>query len=72
MKAAEDNLLKASCEIHVFWTITTAFVMKSDLTHEKLHESFYDKALLISFIVCVPLGFLMNVGSKLRRASKLP
>lgn len=26
MKTNEDNLLKASCEIHVFWTITTAFV----------------------------------------------
>jgi len=72
MKSVEDNLLKASCEIHVFWTITTAFVMKSDLTHEKLQDTFYDQALLISFVVCVPLGFLMNVGSKLRRASKLP
>ena len=67
MKTDEDNLLKASCEIHVFWTITTAFVMKSDLTHEKMGEPFYDNALLGSFIVCVPLAFLTSVASKLRR-----
>lgn len=41
--------------------------MKSDLTHEKLHANFYDNALLGSFVVCVPLAFLMSVASKLRR-----
>jgi hypothetical protein len=70
MKTNEDNILKASCEIHVFWTITTAFVMRSDLTHEKLgKDDFYDPALLISFVICVPLAFISTVWWKLRRAS---
>jgi hypothetical protein len=69
MKTNEDNILKATCEIHVFWTITTAFVMKSDLTHEKLRSDFYDDALLYSFLVCVPLTFFLTIWSKLRRAN---
>lgn len=67
MKTDEDNLLKATCELHVFWIIITAFVMKSDLSHEQLGDDFYDAALILSFIVCVPLMFLVSVASKLQR-----
>jgi len=69
-KTDEDNILKATCEIHVFWTITTAFVMRSDLAHEQLQKDFYDWALLISFVVCVPLCLVLTVSSKLMRAKK--
>lgn len=43
--------------------------MKSDLTHEQLRSPFYDNALLVSFVFCVPLAFVLNVISKLRRAN---
>jgi hypothetical protein len=71
-KMREDNWLRASCELHVFCTITTAFVMKSDLSHEELHGvkvqgPFYDWVLLISLVILVPGVFLVALCSKLRR-----
>jgi hypothetical protein len=67
MKMVEDNILRASCEFHVFWTITTAFVMKSDLSHESLKAKDYDDALLLTFVLCVPGAFCATMFSKYRR-----
>ena len=67
MKMAEDNILRATCEFHVFWTITTAFVMKSDLKHEYLQEEFYDNSLLISGAILVPGTFVVCMYSKYKR-----
>ena len=71
MKMSEDNILRATCEFHVFWTITTAFVMKSDLSHEKLDRSAYDYALLVTFVLCVPVTFCATMYSKYRRYQRL-
>jgi hypothetical protein len=75
-KMREDNWLRASCEFHVFWTITTAFVMKSDLSHEELYgikvqKLFYDWVLLVSLVICVPVMFLAALYSKLQRVPAL-
>ena len=74
MKMEEDNILRASCEFHVFLTITTAFVMRSDLSHESKimgqdPSEFYGDALLLTFVVCVPGAFLatMYMYAKYRR-----
>lgn len=63
MKTSEDNLLRASAEIHVFWTIVCAFVVKSDLSHEDkfFRQPFYDWCLVISFVVCIPVAFILNI-----------
>jgi len=72
MKMAEDNILRATCEFHVFWTITTAFVMKSDLSHERLDPEFYDWALLITGFFCVPFTFVVAMISKHKRYRDVP
>ena len=72
MKMTEDNILRATCEFHVFWTITTAFVMKSDLSHERLEEAFYDDALLITGVLFVPVTFIWAMYSKWKRYKEVP
>eukprot|EP01047_Picozoa_sp_COSAG01_P018071 COSAG01_NODE_971_length_12373_cov_114.625957_3_plen_2066_part_00 len=67
MKMHEDNILRASCEFHVFLTILTAFVMKSDLSHESLGIDGYGNILILTFIVCVPGAFCATMLAKYRR-----
>eukprot|EP01043_Picozoa_sp_COSAG02_P022856 COSAG02_NODE_1201_length_13902_cov_4.383033_5_plen_1396_part_00 len=64
MKADEDNILRASCEIHVFWTITTAILLHTDFDHQAV---VLDWALVITFLICVPLMFVYTVSSKFLR-----
>jgi len=68
MKSHEDNMFRMAAELHVFWVITVAFVLKSDLTREIVKAEFYDWVLVISFAICIPIGFVVTVLSKLYRA----
>ena len=68
LKAYEDNLFRMTAELHVFWVITIAFVLKSDLTHENVKIEFYDTILVISFVLCIPCALVATVMTKLYRA----
>jgi hypothetical protein len=68
LKTQEDNVLRATCETHVFLVILTASAMRSDLTHDKFGRNFYDLFLLFSGALCVPLPFILVIYSKIRRA----
>ena len=53
-----DNILQASTEIHVFWVIIVALVLKIDLSNEKYHQDIYDLVLVITgfALVAFPLA----------------
>ena len=68
LKSDEDNTFRALAEIHVFFTITCAFIFKEDLTYETVPREVYDWCLFISFILFIPGGFVYAVLRKLYRA----
>ena len=66
MKTKWDNWLRAAAEIHVFWTITIAFVVRNDLSHEVLGNDEWGDILVISLIVCVPASYIVCLIGKWR------
>jgi hypothetical protein len=71
MKTDPDNYLRTSCEIHVIFTITVAFVLKGDLSHEIVQREFYDWLLIVSGIICVPVSSLVCVTWKMRSLARM-
>ena len=69
MKAEADNRLRAATEIHLFWVIVVAFVLKVDLADERIGLRAYDLALVITGIICVPVAAVGAVANKMYRAS---
>eukprot|EP01051_Picozoa_sp_SAG22_P001955 SAG22_NODE_82_length_21749_cov_10.719769_12_plen_401_part_00 len=64
---AEDNVLKAAVEIHIFLLVSIALVLKSlrgEAEGEVVPELFYDIMLVASFLCGIPLAFLWAVGKK--------
>ena len=70
-KLEADNLLRAATEMHVFIVITTALILKNDLSWEGVSVDAYDYVLFLSFIVLVPGATVLAVGSKVRYVSRL-
>ena len=70
MKNSEDNMLRASAELHIFWTIMTTFVLKSDFKHEKIPKDFYGGVLLVTFVICLPCALCLAVWSKFQRSER--
>ncbi len=70
MKTKWDNWLRAAAEIHVFWTITIAFVVRNDLSHELLDEDAWGIILVASLVICVPVSYLVTITGKLREISR--
>ena len=64
-KILQDNLLRATTEAHVFIVIVTALVLKQDLSWEAIDIGVYDIFLFATFVLFVPIAFLMAVFSKL-------
>ena len=71
MKTDPDNYLRMMCEIHVLMSITVAFVMKGDLSHEIVHQEFYDWVLIVSGTICVPVTSLWCVTKKMRALAQM-
>lgn len=69
MKAEADDRLRAATEIHLFWVIVVAFVLKVDLADERIGLRAYDLALVITGIICVPVAAVGAVANKMYRAS---
>ena len=64
---AEDNLLKAAVEIHIFLLVAVALVLKglrAEAGGEVVSEAVYDFVLIASFMVGVPLAFVWTVAQK--------
>ena len=61
----------AATECHVFVVITTAIVLKNDLSWEIIGVDTYDMILFLSFIVLVPGAAFVAVVSKLRYVQKV-
>ncbi len=70
-KLEADNLLRAATEMHVFIVISTALILKNDLSWEGIGVDVYDYILFLSFIVLVPGAAVLAVGSKVRYVSRL-
>ena len=60
-----DNLFRAATELHVFIVITTALVLKNDLSWEPVGESAYDYVLFFSFLLLVPIAGVATTFTKL-------
>ena len=71
MKTNYDNYLRAACEVHVCMSITVAFVLKGDLSHEIVHRNFYDWVLLLSGGTFVFAAGLVCVFMKIRLLRKM-
>ena len=70
-KLYQDNLLRASTEMHVFIVITTALVFKQDLRWEPWGIDVYDYVLFFSFIILVPFAAVATVVAKLRHVQRV-
>ena len=70
MKTKWDNWLRAAAEIHVFWTITIAFVVRNDLSHELVNEDAWGNILVVSLVLCVPVSYIVTLIGKWREISR--
>ena len=61
---AEDNLLKACVEFHLFLMLMVCLVLKSDLEGEYLRDNGYDYILTSTFIIFVPIVGLVGILRK--------
>jgi len=59
--AGQDNLLRASCECHIFFTIIVAMALKIP---GDSHKPVLDNLLVSSFILLVPVAFVVVVARK--------
>eukprot|EP01045_Picozoa_sp_COSAG04_P016932 COSAG04_NODE_1458_length_6631_cov_10.649878_1_plen_600_part_00 len=71
MKTNYDNYLRAACEVHVCMSITVAFVLKGDLSHEIVDRDFYDWVLVISGGCCVGLAGFLCVWMKMKQLRQM-
>ena len=65
-KVMADNAFRAATELHVFVAIAVALVYKTDLSLEKVTADAYDAVLFATFILLVPVAFVVTVCSKVR------
>ena len=66
-KISADNMFRAVTECHVFIVIASAITLqKVDLTREAMSANAYDWTLFATFILMVPVAFVVAVVSKVR------
>eukprot|EP01045_Picozoa_sp_COSAG04_P018744 COSAG04_NODE_1758_length_5668_cov_2.648411_2_plen_1402_part_00 len=70
-KLHQDNVFRATTEIHVFLVIATSLALRSDLSNEDVSKAWYDWGLFVSFLVLVPGAFTLAVYSKVRASDKI-
>eukprot|EP01051_Picozoa_sp_SAG22_P026882 SAG22_NODE_8718_length_635_cov_0.904851_1_plen_160_part_01 len=64
---AEDNVLKAAVEVHIFLLVSIALVLKglrSEAGGEVIPEGAYDVLLILSFVIGIPGTFVWAVSRK--------
>jgi Ca2+-binding EF-hand superfamily protein len=60
----EDNVLKASTEIHLFMMLMTILALKGGVAGEWLRENDYDIVLTVLFLLFVPGVMVVAIGHK--------
>ena len=70
-KVTADNAFRAATELHVFIAISVALVYKTDLSLETVPAGAYDAVLFASFILLVPVAFVVTVIAKVRYMSQV-
>ena len=66
-KISEDNVFRAITELHVYIVICSALTLqKIDLTREVISANAYDWTLFTTFILMVPVAFVVTVVAKVR------
>ena len=71
-KRPSDNLLRASTEAHVFLAVMLALVLKNDLQYENISAEVYENIMFWSFIIMVPVAFVLAVRAKLIELIPVP
>jgi hypothetical protein len=72
MKIAQDNYLRASCELHIFVTTATALAAQVEVDETTSDHNFaLGKILISSFVALVPVAFVLVVASKVRFVTKV-
>ena len=62
-KIAQDNTFRAATEFHVFIVIAIALILgKIDLSREAWKTVFYDMTLFFSWLILLPLGFIVTIA----------
>eukprot|EP01047_Picozoa_sp_COSAG01_P025164 COSAG01_NODE_1577_length_9847_cov_11.543394_9_plen_1234_part_00 len=65
-----DNNYRLLTEAHLFLVLVAAFALHSDETDKSMqHSSTLDWILALTFVLCVPAGFMVTVVTKLRHTS---
>jgi hypothetical protein len=63
----EDNLFKATTELHLFCMMVLVLALKTDMASEKTYSvGFYDYSVFILWVILVPATFFLCVWSKFR------
>jgi hypothetical protein len=70
-KMSWDNRFKACVEAQIWFTILIALTLKSDLSAEVVDETFYDRIMLLLFVINIPVAFSCTVVAKLRHTKWL-
>eukprot|EP01051_Picozoa_sp_SAG22_P007109 SAG22_NODE_489_length_9845_cov_5.954550_9_plen_401_part_00 len=66
-KHSEDNVLKSAVEVHIFFLVSIALVLKglrSEAGGEVIPEGAYDILLILSFVIGIPGTFVWTVSRK--------
>ena len=66
-KIAADNQFRIVTEAQLFFVIQIAFALRSETgTGDGHNNSIFDWPLTISFVLCLPVGFILTVVSKMK------
>ena len=67
----EDNILKATTEVHLFVILLLVLTCKTDLESESVNVEHYDLVVTGLFVVFVPVAALLCIGSKWRHVAEI-
>jgi serine/threonine protein kinase len=62
----EDNVLKATSELHIFMMLVLVLALKSDVSSETFDSAAYDVAATAMFVLFVPTALIGSIISKWR------
>jgi hypothetical protein len=70
-KLRADNWLRATVQFQISFTSLMLLVQKIDHQNDAFGTDFYDSMLLVSFMINVPLSFIVSLYMKLKEVTKL-
>ena len=67
----EDNVLKATTELHLFLMMLLVMACKTDMENERFDVNNFDSVATVMFIIFVPVTALLCIASKWRTVAKI-